>query len=235
MRTRPLALSLLLWALIPLTTTTPARAEAFWKSVETAVGIAKTMWELGCSLIPNAADYGIYSAQFYPERYCDLTESYDHGSLTSVKRNNWRDPIDGSSRYLTETWTKFGKQSTEAAFIHGWGNCTWSCSASTDPKLFEVSGTRTSIQISTYRVKTILIKPPASAKNLIDPVPVTVMWSVEFPASTGCGRTEKVETVLVNTVASISPTAGVLLNFPTAGAFNVDGPRTYLMAQTDPK
>ena len=149
MHRRSLTLSLLLWISLPLITTPNVRAEAFWKAVETAAGVAKTMWDLGSSLIPNAADYGIYGAQFYPERYADQTESYDHSTLTTVKRNNWRDPIDGSSRYLTETFSKSGKQTSEAAFIHGWGNCTWTCSASTDPKAFEVNGTRTTIQIST--------------------------------------------------------------------------------------
>ena len=235
MRTRPVALSLLLWALIPLTTTTSARAEGYLKAVETAVGIAKNMWDLGASLMPSAGDYGIYTAQFYPERYRDLIETYDHGSLTSKKRNNWRDPIDGSSKYLTETWSTSGTQVSDMAFLHDWGNCTWTCSSSANPKQFEINGSRTSIQISTYRVKTILIKAPDSAKNLVDPIPVTVLWNVEFPAPTGCGRTQKVQTVLVNTVASLSPSSGVLLNFPTAGAFNVDGPRTFIMARTDPK
>ena len=82
-----------------------AKAEGAWTFVDKAASITKTLWDLGSSVVSKFSDYPVYSTAFVLENYIDLTETYDHGSKTMVRRSNWRDPVDQSSKYKTVTTT----------------------------------------------------------------------------------------------------------------------------------
>lgn len=235
MHRRSFTLSLLLWIAIPLITTSAARAESYWVFVEKAAGVVKILYELGSSVVNKASDYGIYTTDYRLERYSDLVETWDHGSPSSVLRSHWRDSVDGSSRYITFNYDRFQTNTTALPFEHSWGSCSWTCSYTTNPAAFVVNGRRFSVVATTYRVFSVLLKAPTSPALLIDPIPLTVVWSAVIHSSTKCGGELDLGGKTFQSSGFLSANRSPLLSYPIVQGLSSDGPRLFLQAKTDQK
>lgn len=233
MHRRSFTLSLLLWIATPLITTSAARAESYWVFVEKAAGILKTLWDIRSSTVSKASDYGIYTASFELYRYEDIVEYYDHGSKRSVNRTHWRDRADGKYHYLTTTSSSFSTSLNRDEFEHALGKCEWTCSYTTTPEAYRVNGNRVTVLATQYRLRTALIKAPTSAALLMDPIPVTAVWSAIVPSMTMCGVPIDLTGATINDHAYLID--GPILRYPITQGLSSTTPRVFILARTDPK
>ena len=119
-------------------------------------------------------------------------------------------------------------------FPHAFGNCSWTCSYSSDPSSFLANGRRTTIFPTQYRVRSTLLTASKSIKDLIDPIPVTVVWFYEVPNPNGCGTVDVTGSKSIETAAYTDLNRCPLLTFPATG-MSKGGPTLLLSVRTDVK
>ena len=208
------------------------------EKLEKAVSIFKNLYDVGSSVVSSATDYAAYTASARLERYSEKWESWDHGCKDSVERVHWVDEIDGTSKYRSISFkndVEIGPSTIEA-FPHGWGNCTLNCGIITNSNGIIISGERTTIRPTKFRLQAQLDQIPKSTLHLIDPLPVWYVFKHCNPSSTNaCGAlydsTLTIKSVGFGGRAFKNRASNQVLDFPLSNSLSQSGePMVFIAA-----